>query len=399
MKKNVLIVVSDLLKGSGRQERTAEIGNKLRERGHKVVCFTIYDVRDRIEFAGKTISLGKEKKTYPMEFTIDIFKTAIQIKHICKNENIDTILCFGIQGNLSAILSRMLFGTKSKVIVSVRNDVRLLNALGNSQIKWLYPKADHVVAVSKGVEYNLKKQYGLKNTTTIYNIHIQDFHMIDRQAALEIEEKHNELYDYGFVFINVGRPSKQKGHWNLIRSFKRVSDVRNNCKLLILGDGELMDDLNLFIKNIGLEDKVTLLGRIDNVFPYLRKSDCFVFSSYFEGFPSVLTEALSQDLPVISTDCNSGPREILCPGLPIESDIDYPYCGEYGILTKPFNDRLHFKTIDEKPLTEEERTFAEMMIKMMDDDQMRRKYSKGRERLENEEFELDYLIKEWEKLL
>lgn len=399
MQRKVLVVAPHIGKGGGREKSVVSVGANLAEAGHTVIFLTTYDVTPRLDIKEKYISLVKQKKNYPFEFTISIFQTAMKIARVCKKESIDTVLAFGLQSNLSAIFSRIFFRNKSKIIVSVRSDMRVENRKAKYQIKSLFPKADKVVAISKGVENNLIKEFGLKNTVTIYNLQIQDLKKTDRQAEKKVDVKHKKIFDENFIFINVGRPSKQKGQWHLIRSFKHVSDVRNNCKLLILGGGKLIDELDLMIKKLGLEDEVFLLGRIDNVYPYLKKSDCFVFTSYFEGFGNVLTEALSQNLPVISTDCVSGPREILCPEIEIDAEINYPYHGKYGILTKPFNEEMHFKTIDEKPLTREEKTFAEMMIKMIEDQNLKMKYSKGRERLYSEEFDADNLIKEWEKLL
>ena len=74
----------------------------------------------------------------------------------------------------------------------------------------------------------------------------------------------------------------------------------------------------------------------ENVFPFLKKSDCFIFTSLWEGLPMTLIEALSMNLPIISTDCKTGPREILCPEIDLKKEIQYPYLGEYAVLIQPF---------------------------------------------------------------
>lgn len=147
---------------------------------------------------------------------------------------------------------------------------------------------------------------------------------------------------------------------------------------------------------MNIENKVYFLGRVENVFPYLKRSDCFVFSSLHEGFGNVLTEALSQDLPVISTDCTAGPREILCPELGVNEEIEYPYFGEYGILTKPFKRNLIFESIEKETLTEQEEMFADMMVKINEDSALKGKYDKGHQRVMD--FDTEIIIQEWEKL-
>lgn len=134
-----------------------------------------------------------------------------------------------------------------------------------------------------------------------------------------------------------------------------------------------------------------------NPFKFLKHSNCFVFSSLWEGLPNTVIEALSLNLPVISTDCKTGPREILCPELNISDKIDYPYYGKYGILTKPFSREFIWQDLNEKPLIEEEKMLADLMIKMIEDEDLRKRYSNGLERAKD--FDIEKIIKEWKLLI
>ncbi len=107
-----------------------------------------------------------------------------------------------------------------------------------------------------------------------------------------------------------------------------------NGNLYIIGDGKLRDKLNRLISDLNLENRVFLLGKQKNPYKFLSKADIFLFSSNREGFPNVLVEALTCKLPVISTDCKSGPREILAPDSNIEYSLkDSIEIANYGILT------------------------------------------------------------------
>jgi len=117
----------------------------------------------------------------------------------------------------------------------------------------------------------------------------------------------------------------------------------------------------------------------------------------WEGMPNTIIEALSLNLPVISTDCKAGPREILCPELNINEKISYPYYGEYGILSKPFPRMFIWQNLNEKPLIEEEKIFADIMIKIIEDKDLRRKYSKGLKRAKD--FDIKKIMKSWKKLI
>jgi glycosyltransferase involved in cell wall biosynthesis len=131
-----------------------------------------------------------------------------------------------------------------------------------------------------------------------------------------------------------------------------------------------------------------------NPFKFLKHSNCFVFPSLWESFGNVLIESLSLNLSIISTDCKSGPREILCPELNIDNKIDYPYFGKYGILTKPFPRMFIWNDLDEKPLIKEEKMLVDLMIKMIEDENLKTKYTNGLDRAKD--FDIEKIIKEWE---
>ena len=109
----------------------------------------------------------------------------------------------------------------------------------------------------------------------------------------------------------VGRLIPLKRNKDLINAFYALQEYDNNLELIFLGDGVLKDSLIKYCKNLNIDSQVHFLGNVSNPFYYLNKSDLFVMNSEIEGFPNVLVEAMACGLPVISSDCNSGPREIL----------------------------------------------------------------------------------------
>ena len=111
--------------------------------------------------------------------------------------------------------------------------------------------------------------------------------------------------------ISIGRLTYQKGFDILLSAFQRIAYKYPDWQLLILGEGELRLELENLRDKLGLTYQVFLPGLLDNPFPFLKQSKLFVLSSRFEGFGNVLIEAMACGLPVISTDCPSGPREII----------------------------------------------------------------------------------------
>jgi len=395
MKKKILIVVNSLKIGGGAQKQAVEIGSNLERKGHDVTFLIMKNIEPTYDHQGKVISydpLGEYRYTLPIRLLL----RARKISKTCSKREIDTVISFMVNQNLSAILSKTFFGNKAKIIVSVRNNP-VKNYTKNSQkfIKLLHPKADKVIAQTKKIEDILNKQFSIEDTTVIPNM--SDRAKFKKMSKKAIREDHKDIFDEDFIFITVGSLTEQKAHWYLLRCFKNLSKNNRNVKLVILGDGTLREKLEKLTKSLGLENEVFFLGKVENVFPYLKNSDCFVLTSFYEGFPNVITEALSQNLPVISTDCVSGPREILSPELEMGEKPNYPYYGKFGILIKTFEDKTFFKTLKEEPLSKQEEILAEMMEEFTKDEKLRETYSNGWERVGD--FKRSKIISKWESII
>jgi len=113
--------------------------------------------------------------------------------------------------------------------------------------------------------------------------------------------------------------------------------------------------------------------------------------------PMALIEALSLNLPIISTDCKTGPREILCPELDLNKAIDYPYLGNHAILSEPFPNELIFNSINEVPLHKPEKILANLMTEIIENPRLTKNYSKGQVIAKN--FDKEKIIGQWKKLL
>jgi len=204
-----------------------------------------------------------------------------------------------------------------------------LQSFINKKLVRLYNFADVIITNAYNNGTDLQKHFHItRPVRTIYNA-------VDTAAIAKLK-KASVSMPRGveqFHFITVGRLDKGKNHKLLIEAVRET-----NASLYIIGDGPLRSALLEQIERLGLQERVFLLGRQENPYAYLAHADCFVFGSNHEGMPNVLLEALACGLPVISTDCQSGPREILAPKTKPEKiltkGIEH---AEYGILT-PVND-------------------------------------------------------------
>lgn len=279
---------------------------------------------------------------------IDKFPTGNQLLNVLKipflafrywrflrKNNITTSFSFLNRPNFIAGCLKI-FGWKGKVIFSERTVTSEYyttktfgERIGRLLVRKLYRNADIIVCNSIYIETDLRNIFNVQtNYSIIYN---------PINLAL-IKEKINEgIQSIGktprpFTFISIGRLNQIKNHFMLIKAASLLTDV--DFKMQIIGKGELKEMLDSYIITTGMQEKVTIIDYTENPFSYLTRADCFVFTSNFEGFPNVLLEALACSLPIISTDCKGGIRELLAPSIPFNTpaaanDIFY---GEHGIL-------------------------------------------------------------------
>ncbi len=381
--------------GGGAEKLTAHLGMELQKKGHEIYHLTHFDSDNKYDHTGEYHSFKENSPKNILNHTLDLISKPYKIKKFCHEKGIHLIISMGERPNIRAILSKFLFRNKCKIIAShqLNPEIHLKNKMYTKEIQFLYPKADKVVCGSKAIEKILMNKFSVPNAVTIYN-------MIEFDSCIKLSHKklaaeYGSIFNNGFIFINVGRLTMQKGQIFLIRSFKHVVNKYKGSKLCIIGDGDLKPELIKLAKELGLEDKIFLLGTQKNMFKFIINSDCFVLSSLEEGFPLTLIETLTMDIPIISTDCKTGPRECLSPESDPLTEIEYPHFGKYGILSKPFSTETSKATINNS--NESEKMLAQLMIKMMEDSNLRKKYSHGKNRAL--EFDASSIIGQWEELI
>jgi len=400
MRKKILLVIGSLKIGGGAERVVAELGSGLNELDYDVKYLTFTKKKEDEEYDYKGEKLVCDRYNLGItscQFNINMLFKSKKIADICNKNDIDVVISHLYLPNLLCILSKEIFNHRAKIVVTTHNNpLKKFGKVENYLIKKLYPKSNNVITVSKHTEEIYKSKYSLNDVKTIYNpINLKE---IKNLAKKEVDENTKQIFENNFVFITIGSHSKQKAQWYLIRSFKKITETNGNAKLIIIGSGAYTEKLKKLVKRLDIEKEVIFLEWVETVYPYLKKSDCFVLSSLYEGLPMVLIEALSQSTPIISPDCISGPREALAPDLKLYEEVgEYPYFGKYGILTKPFEDKVFFKTLKEKSLSEEEEMLAETMQKMKENGKMRKKYSNGLERAKD--FDIKNIVKKWEEIL
>lgn len=190
------------------------------------------------------------------------------------------------------------------------------NLIRRLAMYWFYPKADNIICVSDEVKATVDNlHFKLKRKSiTIYNPVVSH-----NLLSLANEPVTHRFFSNGnTVLVAAGRLNIQKDYNTLIKAFAKLKALTLesdfSCKLLVLGNGELHEELQALINSLDLNDDIDLVGFVDNPYKYINKADLFVMSSLWEGLPNAMIEALAIGKPIVSTDCIAGPREILKNG-------------------------------------------------------------------------------------
>jgi len=179
--------------------------------------------------------------------------------------------------------------------------------------RWYFPKAAAVIGVSEGVTKDIMSSAGLdaEKVHTIYNPILTDSFYSNLAEPVDhpwLSENRDWL-----TIVTVGRLTDQKDHETLLRAVA-VLGLKNKFRLIIFGQGELRSRLEILANQLGVSECVEFAGFNSNPYPYIAAADVFALSSQWEGFGNVLVEALACGVSVVSTDCPSGPREVLADG-------------------------------------------------------------------------------------
>lgn len=207
---------------------------------------------------------------------------------------------------------RLIVSDHTQLSISAEQELKVPRWLLGRIMRHSYPQASGVIAVSNGVKEDMCSLSGLDTALVrvIYN-----------PTAVGIPFKRGDpdarsrLWGpgHGKTILSVGTLKPQKDHATLIEAFALLPPELD-AKLIILGEGALRRQLEEKIRSMNLEDRVSLPGFMLDPYPWYQTADLFVLSSRWEGFGNVLVEALECGVPVVSTNCDSGPAEILSDG-------------------------------------------------------------------------------------
>lgn len=226
------------------------------------------------------------------------------LRHAIINSNPDVVISFMSRINITTLLAMRWLNIP--VIVSERSNPEKSYLGWNWQQlrKFTYLFADKIVfQTQRARDYFPEK---LQNKSCV----------IPNMVVLPAIKKQSlDKFSIERSLIAMGRFVPEKGFDLLLQAFAKLKDNYPQWTLTILGDGKLRPELESLRKELGLSDRVYFPGMVNDTYTFLQQADIFIMSSRFEGFPNAICEAMACGLPVISTDCPSGPREIIRDGI------------------------------------------------------------------------------------
>lgn len=297
--KNIAIVVNHLAIG-GAQKSAARLSLILGDLGHKVTFIALYNNID-FKFNGEFIALSRDNENIFLRG----FKQFIRFRKIVKQREFDLIIDF--RGKYSFykefLICNLIYRNPNKIVFTVRES-KLDNYFAKPYFlfKHFYKKLFRIITVFDQITEDVIQKYGLTNVSTINNGY-------DLESLKELSRV--VISDYGVFIVAVGRFVKIKQFEELIDTYLKTDLPNNGIKLLLLGDGELKDEILKKIEVLNIDDKVILIPFQKNPYKFLSKAEFLVLCSKREGFPNVLIESLACGTPVISFDCQTGPRQII----------------------------------------------------------------------------------------
>tara|TARA_A100001234_G_scaffold202336_1_gene195716 strand:- start:274 stop:1434 length:1161 start_codon:yes stop_codon:yes gene_type:complete len=247
----------------------------------------------------------KSRFSYILIAVLTIFKLYSFLNKRTKND----VFIIHLISSLPLILI-YLFNFKCRFVLRISGYPKL-----NFLRKFLWKLCKNKISIILCPTEQTKKDLISKQIFKLDTYHVLYDPIIEfsKNSKMRKENISGELKNKKYI-INIGRLTKQKNQKLLIESFYEIQKKYLNLYLVILGEGELKSKLKKIVSNLGIDNKVIFLGFQKNVFNYLSNGECFILTSEWEDPGFVLIEAAFSKIPIISSNCPNGPKEILEDG-------------------------------------------------------------------------------------
>ncbi len=316
-KKHILIVVNSLSQGGAERVVSILLERYCHDNSYNVELVLLEDEIEYVLPKGVKVTVLSQlnNSDSSIKKTLSIPLLSYKLAQYTKKQNPDLLVSFLYRADFVNILAS--FISKKPVIVSERvnasstyNNNSLNAKINKFLIKKLYPKASLIINVSEGTKQDLVENFSIEADKQVVIYNPYDIAKIRKLSQEESEisvEKQKTI-----VVVSRFRPIK-----NIEMILRAFATLKEDAQLLIVGDGSEEKNLLSLCDELSISNRVLFVGAQENPYKYLAQASIYVSSSRSEGFPNAMVEAMICGCCVISTDCPSGPREILAP----KSDI------------------------------------------------------------------------------
>jgi len=398
MKKKVLLIASEL--GKGGAERSISLLSHYLSNHFDVTLCVMTEKLDELYYKTcENVIFIDPPMTAHFIGRIQAWMYKIKAVRALKQQiKPDVVISFLEGPDYVNILSR----EGEKIILSIRGSKKFDQEISGVKgwvrkklvIPYLYKKADCIVPVTEALAEEMNKFFKLPMARLKVINNFYEVDAIVEQSNESLTHEESQIYQQR-VFVHSGRLHVAKDQKSMILAFSKIKQ-RNAARLLILGEGPLKDELMQVAHTSGLQicdwenqayvdADIYFMGFQNNPFKFYKHSDLFILTSLWEGFPNALTEALFCDIPVMSSDCSTGPREILSTK-PYKAVISYPDYAKYGILMPLL---ASSKEID---------LWAEQLQKFINNDELSLRYKDCSRDISNK-YGINSILSQWVELI
>lgn len=315
---------------------------------------------------------------------LNIIRRSRKVRKLKKEMQPEIAYSFGPTANMVNAFSRT---GKEKVWLGLRN---YTDVEEETKMRLLVKKADLIVCCSKDIEKSVKIKYKFNNTAVLYNLY--DVDTIRKEAATsdpplpfaeELKEAGRLQQEPGQLryLVSMGRDDPMKGFWHMIKAFKLVHDQIPEARLILMGAGTFQKYKTL-AEQLKITDAIYFAGMRRDPYALLKYGEVYLLTSANEGFPNALVEAMTLSLAPVSTNCLTGPAEILVRNGDTASlndqfaekqkEKETPVIyGDYGIVVPEMQKE---ENLDPADITEEERNLADTVIRLLQDEKLLQSY-------------------------
>ena len=315
---------------------------------------------------------------------LNIIRRSRKVRELKKEMQPEIAYSFGPTANMVNAFSRT---GKEKVWLGLRN---YTDVEEETKMRLLVKKADLIVCCSRDIEKSVKIKYKFNNTAVLYNLY--DVDTIRKEAAAsdpplpfaeELKEAGRLQQEPGQLryLVSMGRDDPMKGFWHMIKAFKLVHDQIPEARLILMGAGTFQKYKTL-AEQLKITDAIYFAGMRRDPYALLKYGEVYLLTSANEGFPNALVEAMTLSLAPVSTNCLTGPAEILVRNGDTASLNDqfaekqkeketHVIYGDYGIVVPEMQKE---ENLDPADITEEERNLADTVIRLLQDEKLLQSY-------------------------